>query len=211
MARAARKRRRSKSAKASARRFGLSSRSLKRLLRVNVRAPKVHVTTPVPQVSVSSPVPTVQVEAPSVNIQAPKPIVIPAPIVQVEVEAEERAEEASMKGLRRELKRCMKQDQTVELLLESDFGPDNRKYRIGNLVRVEEGMVELRTSASLDMSASSILIPLNRIVAVIPNLQLPVEGTDSNEEEEELEQTISLHWPSETDESNSNDRRLASG
>ncbi|QRG65610.1 hypothetical protein [Brevibacillus choshinensis] len=209
MARAARNRTRAKATRASARRLGLSRRSLRQLLRFIVRAPKVHVSTPAPQVSVSSPVPQVQVEAPSVNIQAPKPIVIPAPIVQVEVEAEERAEEASMNGLRKELKKCMKQNQTIELLLESDWGPDNRKYRIGSLVRVEEGMVELRTSASLDMSGSSILIPLNRIVAVIPNLQLSVEGLESNEAEEDMEQTLSLHWPSDAEESL--DRRLASG
>jgi hypothetical protein len=144
-----------------------------------------------------------------VNIRAPKPIVIPAPIVQVEVEAEERADEASMQGLRKELKKCMKQNQTIELLLESDWGPDNRRYRIGNLIRVEEGMIELRTSASLDMSASSILIPLNRIVAVIPNLQQPAEGMEPTEIEEEVEQTISLHWTSVIGESSI--RHLASG
>ncbi|MED4750014.1 hypothetical protein [Brevibacillus choshinensis] len=209
MTKAARKRTRVKSAKARLRQVGLLQKRLNRFLRVNVRAPKVHVTTPTPQVSVSASVPTVQVEAPSVNIQAPKPIIIPAPIVQVEVEAEERVEEASMKGLRKELKRCMKQNQTIELLLESDWGPDNRRYRIGTLIRVEEGMIELGTSAPLDMNASSILIPLNRIVAVIPNLKLSSEGMEPHEIEEEMEQTIFLHWPEGIEVSTN--RHLASG
>lgn len=208
MAKAARKRTRVKSAKARSRPLSLLEKRLNRLLRINVRAPQVHVTTPAPLVSVTAPVPTVQVEAPSVNIQAPKPIVIPAPIVHVDVEAEEGPNEVSIKGLRRELKTCMKQNQMIELLLESDWGPENRRYRIGYLTRVEEGMIELCAAASLDMNASRILIPLNRIVAVIPNLQ-PAETTVPDEIEEEDWQVISLHGTDRSVESM--DCQLASG
>lgn len=103
------------------------------MLRVNVRAPNVRVTTPAPHVSFNTPIPTVQVEAPTVQIEATKPLVIPAPIVQVEVEKEESAE--------------------------------------------DEGMIELHSCGSLPNNGRSILIPLNRIVAIIPNLQLPAMET----------------------------------
>jgi hypothetical protein len=138
-----------------------------RPLRVNVRAPKVHVTTPVPQVSVMAATPTVQVEAPSVTVEAPKPIIIPPPVVQVEVEDEEHPDEASMKGLRKELLKCMKQNQTVELVLAADFGSPSHRYPIGTLVRVDEGIVELKMTSIPDgMKARTMMIPLNRIVAI---------------------------------------------
>lgn len=197
MAKTARKRRRVKPGKARARARSVRrpQAGLQRPLRVSVRAPKVHITTPAPQVSVSAPVPAVQVEAPSVSIQAPKPIVIPAPIVQVEVEVEERVEEASIKGLRKELKKCMNQNQTIELLLESDWGANSSRYRVGSLVRVEDGLVELRPSASLAAHANSILIPLHRIVAVIPYLQPAATVARADElGEPEDQEVLYLHW-----------------
>lgn len=157
--------------KPSARKIGKAS--AQRMLRVNVRAPSVRVTTPAPHVSVTAPAPTVQVEAPTVQIKAPKPLIIPAPIVKVDVEAEERADEISLKGLRRELRKCMQENQIVELILTTDWGPDSRSYRIGTLMRVDEGLLELRTQPSAPTQGSSILIPLNRIVAIIPGPPLP--------------------------------------
>lgn len=149
-----------------------------RWLRVNVRAPKVLVTAPAPELTVTPSTPSVQVEAPTVNIQAPTPLIIPAPIVNVEVEAEESAEEAGVKGLRKELVKCMKQQQTIELLLSADFGVHSRRYRLGKLIRVDEGIVELKTLSALDHNGSSVLIPLHRIVAIIPNLQDQASSAD---------------------------------
>ncbi|MDR7317300.1 hypothetical protein [Brevibacillus nitrificans] len=182
----------------------------RRPLRVHVRAPKVHVTTPAPLVTVAPATPTVQVEAPSVNIQAPKPIVIPAPIVQVEVESEESADEISLQGIRKELTKCMKKNQTIELLLASDWGPENRPYRVGNLVRVDEGILELQTLPSLHPQAARILIPLNRIVALIPDLVIAEELETSDEEGlAEEGETISLEWNESVREED--DQQLASG
>lgn len=172
--------------------------SARRPLRVHVRAPKVHVTTPAPLVTVAPTAPTVQVEAPAVNIQAPKPIVIPAPIVHVEVEPEESADEISLQGIRKELTKCMKKNQTIELLLTSDWGPENRPYRVGNLVRVDEGILELQTIPSLHPKAARILIPLNRIAALIPDLVIAEES-----------ETISLEWNEIAREED--DQQLASG
>lgn len=149
-----------------------------RWLRVNVRAPKVLVTAPVPEITVTPSTPSVQVEAPTVNIQAPKPLIIPAPIVNVEVEAEESAEEAGVKGLRKELVKCLKQQQTIELLLFADFGVHSRRYRVGKLIRVDEGIVELQTLSALAPPGNSVLIPLHRIVAIIPNLQDQASSED---------------------------------
>lgn len=181
------------------------ARRLRSALRVHVRAPKVHVTTPTPQVTVTSP--AVQVEAPAVNVQAPKPIVIPAPIVQVEVEAEDGANEISMKGLRRELSRCMRENQTVELLLAADGGRESsRRYRIGSLVRVEEGIVELKGCPAPGQEAARILIPLNQIVALIANVQATA-GVVSDEGEEHKTRSLPRGGKSEE----ATDEQLASG
>jgi hypothetical protein len=154
--------------------------------------------------------PTVQVEAPAVNIQAPKPIVIPAPIVHVEVEPEESADEISLQGIRKELTKCMKKNQTIELLLTSDWGPENRPYRVGNLVRVDEGILELQTIPSLHPKAARILIPLNRIAALIPDLVIAEEMETSEEEGfAEESETISLEWNEIAREED--DQQLASG
>ncbi|MGG0937970.1 hypothetical protein ABHN11_18000 [Brevibacillus centrosporus] len=184
--------------------------SARRPLRVHVRAPKVHVTTPAPLVTVTPAAPTVQVEAPAVNIQAPKPIVIPAPIVHVEVEPEESADEISLQGIRKELTKCMKKNQTIELLLTSDWGPESRPYRVGNLVRVDEGILELQTIPSLHPKAARILIPLNRIAALIPDLVIAEELETSDEEGfAEEGETISLEWNEIAREED--DQQLASG
>lgn len=168
---------------------------LRRWLRVHVRAP---------QVSVTAPVPTVQVDAPSVNIEAPKPIVIPAPVVKIDVE-EESADYASYKGLRRELRKCLKQNQPVELLLASDFGSDNRKFQTGSLTRVDEGIVELRATAPDGTREFSILIPLNRIVAIIPGQSYAAQAAPAAEDEGAETEPISLRLSDEDRES------LASG
>lgn len=184
--------------------------SARRPLRVHVRAPKVHVTTPAPLVTVAPAAPTVQVEAPAVNIQAPKPIVIPAPIVHVDVEPEESADEISLQGIRKELTKCMKKNQTIELLLTSDWGPENRPYRVGNLVRVDEGILELQTIPSLHPKAARILIPLNRIAALIPDLVIAEEMETSEKEGfSEEGETISLEWNEIAREED--DQQLASG
>ncbi|MFA4132433.1 MULTISPECIES: hypothetical protein [unclassified Brevibacillus] len=148
-------------------------RKLRRFVRIHVRAPQVNVTTPTPQVEapvvqVEAPVvqvesPVVQVEAPYVQVEAPKPIVIPAPLVKVAVEKEESADQASIEGLRQELSKCMRNDQRVEVLLTTEWGPESRSYRVGKLLRVEEGIIELQTSSR------SIVIPITHIVAIIPN------------------------------------------
>ncbi|WP_309145118.1 hypothetical protein [Brevibacillus sp. HB2.2] len=148
-------------------------RKLRRFVRIHVRAPQVNVTTPTPQVEapvvqVEAPVvqvesPVVQVEAPYVQVEAPKPIVIPAPFVKVDVEKEESADQASIEGLRQELSKCMRNDQRVEVLLTTEWGPESRSYRVGKLLRVEEGIIELQTSSR------SIVIPITHIVAIVPN------------------------------------------
>ncbi|MGG1661522.1 hypothetical protein [Brevibacillus sp. NRS-1366] len=178
-----------------------------RMLRVNVRAPNVHFTAPVPHVSVTAPTPSVQVEAPTVQIQAPKLVIIPAPIVKVDVEAEESTDEVSLKGLRKELRKCMKENQIVELILTTDWGPDSRSYRMGTLVRVDEGLIELRTHASLPNKGGSILIPLNRIVAIIPNLQVPAQVAVP----ESMKETESVPLKLVESSGERNDRHLASG
>jgi len=146
-----------------------SKGSRPRPLRIHVRAPKVHVTTPAPQLTVTPSTPAVQVEAPTVHVQAPKPLVIPAPIVKVEVEPEENPDLESIKALRKELSKCKKHNQTVELLLAADLGTQGRQYRIGHLLRVEEGIIALRTLSTQERQGMTVLIPLNRIVAVIPD------------------------------------------
>ncbi|MFD2371202.1 hypothetical protein ACFSO0_14865 [Brevibacillus sp. GCM10020057] len=182
-----------------------AARSARAPLRVHVRAPKVHVTTPTPQVTVTSP--AVQVEAPAVNVQAPEPIVIPAPIVQVEVEAEEGANEISMKGLRRELGKCMRENQTVELLLAAEGGGEgSRRFRTGSVVRVEEGIVELKGCPAQGQEAFRILIPLNQIVALIRSVQPAAKTALGDAQRQE---TISLHWGGEAEESDA--KQLASG
>lgn len=163
-------------------------RQLRRFVRINVRAPRVNVTTPIPQVDapvvqvdapvvqVEAPVvhvepPVVQVEAPVVQVEAPKPIVIPAPLVKVDVETEESADQACIEGLRQELSNCMRRDQHVEVLLTTDWGPESRSYRVGKLLRVDEGIIELQTLASSRTNGASILIPITHIVAIIPNAE----------------------------------------
>lgn len=160
-ARAPRKRSASKTVKTDA----------QRMLRVNVRAPSVRVRTTAPNV---------QVEAPTVQIKAPKPLIIPAPIVKVDVEAEERPDEICLKGLRRELRKCMQDSQSVELILTSDWGPDSRSYRVGTLVRVDEGLLELRTQPSAQTHGGRIMIPLNRILAIIPGPRLPATEAEAS-------------------------------
>lgn len=140
-------------------------KQLRRYVRVQVRPPRVNVTTPPLQLDP----PVVQVEAPVVQIEAPKPIVIPAPIVKVDVESEESPDQASMDGLRLELKKCMKKNQLIEVLLTTDWGPESRSYRIGKLVRVDEGIVELQTMQSSSARGARVIIPITRIVAIIPN------------------------------------------
>ncbi|WP_312115101.1 hypothetical protein [Brevibacillus reuszeri] len=178
-------------------------RSIDRMIRVNVRAPNVRVTTPAPQVSVHTPIPTVQIEA-------PKPLIIPPPIVHVDVEKEENTEEASFHALRKELRKCKKENQSIELILTSDWGPDSRDYRRGTLVRVDEGLIELRSCATLPGNGQSILIPLNRIVAVIPNLQNPSEeaATKASEATRKAEPVL---FPFVERTGEQIDRHLASG
>ncbi|MFC8683630.1 hypothetical protein [Brevibacillus porteri] len=142
-------------------------RQLRRFVRINVRAPRVNVTTPIPQVDA----PVVQVDAPVVQVEAPKPIVIPAPLVKVDVETEESADQACIEGLRQELSNCMRRDQHVEVLLTTDWGPESRSYRVGKLLRVDEGIIELQTLASSRTNGASILIPITHIVAIIPNAE----------------------------------------
>ncbi|TKI54844.1 hypothetical protein E8L90_04960 [Brevibacillus antibioticus] len=149
-------------------------RQLRRFVRIYVRAPQVNVTSPTPQVEapvvqVESPV--VQVEAPYVQVEAPKPIVIPAPIVKVDVETEESADQACIEGLRQELSKCMRNDQLVEVLLTTDMGPESRSYRVGKLLRVDEGLIELWTLSSSRTNGASIVIPITHIVAIIPNAE----------------------------------------
>ncbi|WP_429844260.1 hypothetical protein [Brevibacillus sp. FIR094] len=163
-------------------------RQLRRFVRIHVRAPQVNVTTPIPQVEapvvhveapvvhVEAPVvqverPVVQVDAPYVQVEAPKPIVIPAPLVKVDVETEESADQACIEGLRQELSNCMRRDQLVEVLLTTDWGPESRSYRVGKLLRVDEGIIELQTLISSRTNGASILIPITHIVAIIPNAE----------------------------------------
>lgn len=142
-----------------------------RMLRVQVRPPRVHVKTPAPRLTVTPSTPAIQVEAPTVHVQAPEPIVIPAPVVHVDVEADDNPDEESLQGLRKELLKCMKQKQTVELLLPG-MGEESRRYRVGSLVRVEDGIVELQ-SAHPSESAARVIFPLNRIAGLVPNLRSP--------------------------------------
>ncbi|MGF9907539.1 hypothetical protein [Brevibacillus porteri] len=156
-------------------------RQLRRFVRIHVRAPQVNVTTPIPQVEapvvqVEAPVvqveaPVVQVEAPYVQVEAPQPIVIPAPVVKVDVETEESADQACIEGLRQELSKCMRNDQLVEVLLTTDWGPESRSYRVGKLLRVDEGIIELQTLTPSRTNGVSILIPITHIVAIIPNAE----------------------------------------
>ncbi|MDH6349856.1 hypothetical protein [Brevibacillus sp. 1238] len=183
----AKKKARAKSA-ASSRRRQPGSRIANRLLdrlhrivRLHVRAPQVKVTTPAPHVSVTSATPTVQVEAPIVQFEAPKPLVIPAPIVKVDVEAEDTPEQESVAGLRKELQKCMRQNRTIEVILTSDWGPDSRPYRVGQLKRVDDGIIELALDAN---HGTCILIPLNRIAAIIPDAPPPAEAFATHEEDE---------------------------
>ncbi|MGG4447948.1 hypothetical protein [Brevibacillus porteri] len=134
---------------------------------VKVEAPVVKVEAPVVQVEV----PVVQVEAPVVQVEAPKPIVIPAPLVKVDVETEESADQVCIEGLRQELSKCMRNDQLVEILLTTDWGPESRSYRVGKLLRVDEGIIELQTLPSSRTNGASILIPITHIVAIIPNAE----------------------------------------
>ncbi|MFF0825714.1 hypothetical protein ACFYU8_07200 [Brevibacillus sp. NPDC003359] len=163
-------------------------KQLRRFVRIHVRAPQVNVTTPIPQleapvvqveapvVQVEAPVvqveaPVVQVEAPYVQVEAPKPIVIPAPIVKVDVGTEESADQACIDGLRQELSKCLRDDQLVEVLLTTDWGSEGRSNRIGKLLRVDEGIIELQTITSSRTSGTSVLIPITHIVAIIPNAE----------------------------------------
>jgi hypothetical protein len=130
-----------------------------KMLRVHVRSPRVNVTTPVPQVNVA---------APEVRVDAPPPAIIPPPVVKVDVDSPETADCVSMNSLRKELERCMKHKQTVEVILSVDWGAQSRRYRFGNLVRVEDGIIELKPAPSDETAPGSVIIPLNRIVAVIP-------------------------------------------
>ncbi|MED1798485.1 hypothetical protein [Brevibacillus porteri] len=134
---------------------------------VQVEAPVVQVEAPVVQVEA----PVVQVEAPVVQVEAPKPIVIPAPLVKVDVETEESADQVCIEGLRQELSKCMRNDQLVEILLTTDWGPESRSYRVGKLLRVDEGIIELQTLPSSRTKGASILIPITHIVAIIPNAE----------------------------------------
>lgn len=134
----------------------------------------MNVTTPTPQVEapvVQVEAPVVQVEAPYVQVEAPKPIVIPAPLVKVDVEKEEAADQACIEGLRQELSKCMRNDQLVEVLLTTDWGPESRSYRVGKLLRVDEGIIELQTLTSSRTNGASIVIPITHIVAIIPNAE----------------------------------------
>ncbi|WP_236841401.1 hypothetical protein [Brevibacillus formosus] len=149
-------------------------RKLRRFVSIHVRAPQVNVTTPTPQVEapvVQVEAPVVQVEAPYVQVEAPKPIVIPAPLVKVDVEKEESADQACIEGLRQELSKCMRNDQLVEVLLTTDWGPESRSYRVGKLLRVDEGIIELQTLTSSRINGASIVIPITHIVAIIPNAE----------------------------------------
>ncbi|MFS0915752.1 hypothetical protein [Brevibacillus sp. 179-C 1.1 NHS] len=163
-------------------------KKLRRFVRIHVRSPQVNVTTPTPQVEapvvqveapvvqVEAPVvqveaPVVQVEAPVVQIEAPSPIVIPAPVVKVDVETKESADQACLDELRQELGKCMKKNQIVEVLLLTDWGPESRSYRIGKLLRVEEGIIELQTISSSATNGASVVIPIPHIVAIIPNAE----------------------------------------
>jgi hypothetical protein len=121
-----------------------------KILRVHVRSPQVNV--PVPEV----------------YVDAPPPAIIPAPVVKVDVDSPETADYVSMNSLRKELERCMKHQQTVEVILSVDWGAQSRHYRFGNLVRVEDGIIELKPALSEETAAGNVIIPLNRIVAVIP-------------------------------------------
>ncbi|CAJ1002107.1 MULTISPECIES: hypothetical protein [Bacillales] len=128
-------------------------------LRVYVRPPRVNVTTPTPQVNVT---------APEVRVDAPPPAIIPAPVVKVDVDSPETADAISMNSLRKELERCMKNQKAVEVILSVDWGAQSRRYRFGNLVRVEDGIIELKPAPSEEAVPGSVIIPMNRIVAVIP-------------------------------------------
>ncbi|MGN7470331.1 hypothetical protein [Brevibacillus sp. SAFN-007a] len=160
--RSAKKKTRAKSASRSRR--PSSSRAARRFLDRLHRIVRLHVRAP--NVNVTSATPTVQVEAPIVQLEAPQPLVIPAPIVKVDVEAEDTPEQESMESLRKELRTCMKQNRTVEVILTSDWRPDSRPYRVGQLTRVDDGMIELKLDGSY---GNRILIPLNRIAAIIPD------------------------------------------
>ncbi|GED24364.1 hypothetical protein BAG01nite_04660 [Brevibacillus agri] len=162
---------------------------LNRVVRLHVRAPNVKVTTPAPHVSVTSATPTVQVEAPIVQFEAPKPLVIPAPIVNVDVEAEDTPEQESVEGLRKELYKCMRQNRTVEVILTSDWGPGSRPYRVGQLTRVDDGIIELKLGGSY---GSCILIPLNRIAAIIPDAPPPEAAAPTDEAEETAPVTLKV-------------------
>lgn len=162
---------------------------LHRIVRLHVRAPNVNVTTPAPSVSVTSPTPNVQVEAPIVQFEAPKPLVIPAPVVKVDVEAEDTPEQESVASLRKELWKCMRENRTVEVILTSDWGPDSRPYRVGQLARVDDGIIELKLDGSY---GNCILIPLNRIVAIIPDALPPGESAVVDEQAEEEAAPVSL-------------------
>lgn len=162
---------------------------LHRIVRLHVRAPNVNVTTPAPSVSVTSPTPNVQVEAPIVQFEAPKPLVIPAPVVKVDVEAEDTPEQESVASLRKELCKCMRENRTVEVILTSDWGPDSRPYRVGQLARVDDGIIELKLDGSY---GNCILIPLNRIVAIIPDALPPGESAVVDEQAEEEAAPVSL-------------------
>lgn len=73
-----------------------------------------------------------------------------------------------MNSLRKELERCMKNQKAVEVILSVDWGAQSRRYRFGNLVRVEDGIIELKPAPSEEAVPGSVIIPMNRIVAVIP-------------------------------------------
>ncbi|WP_400163352.1 hypothetical protein ACAF76_007740 [Brevibacillus sp. TJ4] len=143
------------------------------IVRVQVRPPRIHVRTPAPRLRFAQSPPSVQVEAPTVHVQAPEPLVLPAPVVHVDVEADDHPDEASVQGLRKELLKCLKQKQTVELLLPA-MGEDSRRYRVGSLVRVDEGIVELEIPRTPESASTRVIYPLNRIAGLVPHLPSPL-------------------------------------
>jgi|HigsolmetaAR203D_1030402.scaffolds.fasta_scaffold42879_1 hypothetical protein len=147
-------------------------KSFPRMLHVHVRTPRIRV--PAPRVTVSPPVPPVQMEAPHVQVQAPDPIVIPPPVVHVEVDSDDHPDEACLKGLRRELQKCLKNKQPVELLLPG-MGDESRRCRVGVLARVDEGIVELNSLPDDVSGGVRVLIPLNRIVGLVAELPAPTD------------------------------------
>ncbi|WP_286085942.1 hypothetical protein [Brevibacillus sp. NSP2.1] len=83
----------------------------------------------------------------------------------------------------------MRQNRTVEVILTSDWGPDSRPYRVGQLTRVDDGIIELKLDGSY---GSCILIPLNRIAAIIPDAPPPEAAAATDEAEETAPVTLNV-------------------